>query len=362
MMANQLVAPAGRPAAQQPPPRRPFRYGTRQRFAQLPIQSGATFGFGGTFFAALPNVGFLAEIELRLTGIMTLGAPGVLTTFAPWNMLDQIVVRTNLGAGTIYDTNGYANYALQRISVRAHDPQGAIAAGWADPDTFAAGVAAGGNPWTLVYRIPIAQNYGLQFANGLIDLQSPEVQVTLEGRYAPSGASIVSNFTSFTGTLSAGMLYYEVPNPARVLYPPLLLYRTIMESQVISAVGDQIYTVPREGLIHRLLHVHSLNDARSNAWDRVTLRANLTDELYRYERWQLKRHNQWMYAAPLPTGVFVHEWFGSDGFPNSGDNRDMISSIALSTLESVVNDASGAVGGALNRLDTIRQVTQVVRL
>ncbi len=343
-------------------PKRPFRYGTRQRFAPLPIQSGAAFAFAGPFSTTLPNVGFLSAIVLRLTGTMTLAGAGVLTTFAPWTMLDRITLRTNVGAGTIYDTNGYLNYVLQRISARNYDPQGAIAAGWADADTFAAGVAMGANTWVLTYIIPVAQNYGLQFANGLIDLQSPEVQVTLDGVYAPSGASITTNFTSFTGTLDAGYLYYEVPNPARVMFPPLLLYRSIQQSQTIAAVGDQVLTIPREGLVHRTVHVHTLNDARSNAWDNTRVRANLTDELYRYLRWQLKKQNQWFYGAPLPTGVLVHEWFAAEGYPNTGDNRDMISSEALSTLEVIINDASGATGGAINRVDTVRQVTQIVKL
>jgi hypothetical protein len=186
--------------------------------------------------------------------------------------------------------------------------------------------------------------------------------VTLDGVYAPSGASLVSNFTSFTGTLDAGYLYYEVPNPARVMFPPLLLYRTIQQSQTIAAVGDQVITIPREGLVHRTVHVHTLNDARSNSWDNTRIRANLTDEIYRYLRWQLKRQNQWFYGAPLPTGVLVHEWFASEGLVNSGDNRDMISSEALSTLEVIINDASGATGGTINRIDTVRQVTQIVKL
>lgn len=346
----------GAPVQQQ---RTPFRYGSRQRFAPLPIQSGAAFAVGGTFSGELPRVGFLASVLVQLAGTMTLAAAGVLATRGPWDLVNELIIRINVGAATIYRTTGFGNFVVQRALSRPFDPSGASGPA-ADADVFAAPVAMGANAWVLTYWIPIAQNFGRQSTNGLLNLQAPEIQVNLEGRYG-TGADVVTNFTSFVGTLAAGYLFYEVPNPQQVQYPPLLFFRTIESRQTIVAVGDQTFTAPREGLIHRIMHVVQQNDLRTNNVSRVTLKFNKTDEIYRYDRWQLKWLQNYFYGAPLPVGNFNHDWWVAEGEPGEGDNRDMVSSEALSTLESIVT-TTGALGGALNALDSIRQFSQIVAL
>lgn len=338
----------------------PFRYGSRQRFAPLPVQTGAAYASGGQFSAELPRVGFLSHIWVQLTGTMNLAMAGALTTRGPWDLINELIVRVNVGAATIYRTTGYGNFVLQRALSRLFDVSGASGPP-ADADLYAAGVAMGNNTWTLTYWIPVAQNYGKQSHLGLINLQAPEIQVNLEGRFGAPTDVVTNVGTGFTGTLNAGYLYYEVPDPNRVMYPPLLFFRTIESAQTIVAIGDQTYTFPREGLVHRAFHVVQANDVRTNGVSRVRLVFNKTDDVYRYDRWQLKMLQNYLYAAPLPTGVFAHEWWGAESVVGEGDNRDMISSEALSTLESVVT-TTAAVGGTLNRLDTIRQFSQIVAL
>jgi hypothetical protein len=338
---------------------RPFRYGTRQRFAAVPIASGGSYSSGGSFFAELPRVGFLSHIFVRLAGIMNLGTNGgALKARGPWDLLARLRVRTSMGAATIYDTTGYGNYVVQRLLARHVDLASDV-----DADLYAAPVAQGDNSWVLTYIVPVAHNLGAQSALGLINLQAPEVQVTLEGTYG-APADVVTNVgTGFTGSLSAGYLYYEVPDPREVMYPPLVLHRIIESRQIITAVGDQVYTAPREGILHRLVHIVQQNDARTNAVDRLVIRFNKTDEVYRYDRWQLKVLQKVRYALPLPTGVFAHDFWAADGAgePGYGDQRDMISSEALSTLESIVT-TTGTLGGTLNALDTIREFAQFVSL
>jgi hypothetical protein len=353
----QATMPARAPAAVQQAARRtPFRYGTRQRFAQVPIQSGSTYAAGGSFFAELPRVGFLSHILIRLTGTMNLGTNGgALTTRGPWDLLARILVRTNIGSAVLYDTTGYGNYVVQRIMARPLDVGDA-----ADADLYSAGVAQGNNTWTLTYVLPIAENYGPQFALGLINLQSPELQVTVEGTYGTE-ASVVSNVNNgFSGALAIGYLFYEVPDPREVLYPPVVFHRIIEQRQVISAVGDQIYTVPREGIVHRLVHVVQQNDARTNNVSRIQVRFNRTDYPYVLDRWQLKMLHRLWYSDPLPTGVFSLDWWAAEGLPAQGDNRDMVSSEDLSTLETIVT-TTGSLGGSLNALDVIREFAQFVR-
>lgn len=352
-----MAATSARPAA--PPTQRllPFRFNARQRFAQVPIQSGASFAANGTFFAELPRVGFLSHVLVQLAGTMNLTAAGTLAARGPWDLIARLRLRTSMGAATIYDTTGYGNYVVQRLLGVGFD-----VAQDADADLYAAGLATGNNSWVLTYVIPVAENLGAQSVLGLINLQAPEVQVTVEGSYG-TGASVVSNFNTFTGTLSMGYLYYEVPDPRTVMYPPLLLHRIIETRQVISAVGDQVFTFPREGILHRFAHVVQQNDARVNTVDRLVVRFNKTDEVYRFDRWQLKWLQKYRYEYPLPTGVFAVDLWAADdeGRPGYGDQRDMISAEALSTLESVVT-TTGSLGGTLNALDTIREFAQFLSL
>ena len=342
-----------------PAPRKTFfRYGTRQRFS--PVKTGLAYSSGGRVSVELPRVGFAAAVLARLSGTMTLSAAGALQTRGPWDLVKELALRVNIGASTIYRTTGYGNYVVQRMLTRGFDIQGQGGTPTADADIFSAPVASGANAWNLTYLIPIAENYGKQSHLGLINLQAPEIQVNLDVLFgAPLDAATLA--TGFTGTLDVGYLYYEVPNPARVAWPPLVFFRTIETDQAITAVGDQVFTAPREGLLHRIAHVVQVNDARTNGVDRVTVRFNKTDEVYRYDRWQLKWLQHYSYGAPLPTGVFVLDWWNAETNPGEGDNRDFVSSEALSTLESIVT-TSAAVGGTLNRLDTIRQFTQIIRL
>jgi hypothetical protein len=166
--------------------------------------------------------------------------------------------------------------------------------------------------------------------------------------------------TGFTGTLSIGYLFYEVPDPKDVLYPPVVFHRIIEQRQVIAAVGDQVYTVPREGIIHRLIHVVQQNDVRTNNVSRIQVRFNKSDYPYVFDRWQLKALHRLWYSTPLPTGVFVLDWWAAEGLPGMGDNRDMVSSEDLSTLETIVT-TTGSLGGTLNALDVIREFAQFVR-
>lgn len=332
--------------------RTPFRYGTRQRWA--PVGSVA-YASGGRFSFELPRVGFLASVMLRLSGTMTLSAAGTLTTRGPWDLVNRLTLRVNVGAATLYDSTGFGNFVVQRMLTRGFDPTAS-----ADADVYAAPTASGGNAWALTYWIPVAENFGRQFDLGLVNLQAPEIQVNMDGVFG-APADVVSNATSFAGTLACGYLYYEVPDPQAVQYPPLVFHRIIESRQTISAVGDQIFTAPREGMLLRLAHVVQQNDARTNNVSRLVIRFNKTDEIYRYERAELKWLQHYLYGSPLPTGVFVHEWWAAEGYPGEGDNRDNVSSEELSTLESIVT-TTGTLGGTLNALDSIREFTQIVAL
>lgn len=340
------------PVAQQQPI--PFRYGTRKRFAAVPVQAGGTITAGGRFSTVLPRVGYLSKILLRVDATINLADVGALNLFMPFNLIQRMQVAMNVGSAVLYDTTGYENYIVQRTRRGHRDPA-------TDASLYAAPVAKGDNTWALTYEIPIAGGFGDNFDRGLINLQSGETDVTISGSYA-TAAELTTNPNTMTGTLSIGYEYFELPVDGRVAHPITMLHRIMSSQHVFPATGDQTITIPREGILRKLIHVCSNNDALADTFDNFRLVFNKTDIVVNRRRWEQKMEQNFLYAGDsaiaLPVGIYVHEFEASRGAgaPGWGDNRDLISSESLATLESVITAPVPA--GTVHRIDTIREFDQ----
>lgn len=330
----------------------PFWQNTRHRGQPIPVTSGGTYSAGGNISFTLPKIGFLNAITLRVAGTMTLSNTGVLTNRSPWDMLTRIKVNCNLGSMTVYDTTGYGNYIVQRMSRAGYDP-----AALADATVYAAPVVNGANTWALTYRIPIAANWHKQFGVGLLNLQAQELQVDVEATWA-SATNLISNFTSFAGTLSASYEYFEVPDPRYVEHPELVFHRIAEQRQTIAASGDQTVLVPRQGILYRLAHICQVNTAALTDPTDFRLIFNKSDRIYSEPAWVVRERMLRNYRSNLPSHVFTHDFWSAEGQPGEGNPRDMINSEALSTLESVFSTATSP-SGTLNAVDTIREFAQV---
>jgi hypothetical protein len=292
------------------------------------------------------------------------GTPGV-APLGPWNLVRRLAFRINLGTAVLYSTSGWTNYVLQRI-LRQNSFDLATSP---DADLYAFSTSSGDQSLVLTYLLPIAANFGNDFSVGLVNLQAPEVQATLDlefgqlvGDCYESGATSV--YKSGTQPVAeVGYLYYEVPDPNRVLYPPITFHRILEDSIPVQATGDVIWQLPREGLIMRLGYtVLDNTPARSNAPTQFVVRANRTDEIYRVARWQMKQLQRLRYGSHLPTGVFVHDWWAAmaEGSPGWGDNRDAVNSEAIANLESIVTLPSGFSVGSNSQLLAFREIWQNV--
>jgi hypothetical protein len=341
----------------------PFRAGTRQRFAPVatvPVADNSRQS------VQLPRVGFASHIAVQLDAIVTItGTPGV-APLGPWDLVRRLTFRINLGTAVLYSTSGWSNYVMQRLMTDVFD-----AATSGDPDLYAFSTSSGDQALRLTYLIPLAANFGSDFAVGLVNLQAPEVQATLDlefGRLVGDAYASGSNVVYKTGTQPVariGYWYYEVPDPNRVQYPPLTFHRVLEDEVPLTTGGEVVYTVPREGVVLRLAHTLLNNTpARSNDVSEFVVRANKTDEIYRLDRWQLKQIQLFRYGTQLPTGVFVHDWWAANdhGSPGYGDTRDAISSEALSTLEDILQLASTFTAGSNARLKVVREILQFVAL
>jgi hypothetical protein len=337
----------------------PFRMGTRQRRAKVGTIAYATASAGNPL--PLPRVGLLSAIILQFRGTVTLSGAGALADLGPWNLLSRIKVNSNIGSASIVDVTGYGAYLMQKWVARGWLPDNAgVGSTTVNADIHAAPVAMGANTWVLTWVIPISANRGVNFETGLINLQAPEVTVTVEPTFGAllDPATLV---TATTGNLHVFYEYYEIPDPRKFTLPPLTLVRCLEEQQAVGATGDNIYTVPRMGTVLQLIHRTNLNGVRSDSIDSHSIKFNKTDTVYADERQELRVFERFMYASPPIVGATYRDFWNAYDDVSQGDTRDAIDSEQLTTLESIVTVSSGAGLGANNNfLASIRRILQIL--
>lgn len=331
---------------------RPFRSETRQRIQRI---AGGALTLGTPQTLEVPRVGFLSGILVTVRGDVTL-AGGAMSDLGPWNLLRRLRLETNLGATSIVDVSGYGAFLANN-----HRTLGVTGTG----DTSdAAGRTYRFNTGTdgvlLHYWVPVAMNDGANFSVGMLNLQAPEIRVTLTLDPVADIATVHTGASAPALSYELTYYYYEVPSPHLAKWPPLILHRTLEDSQPISTTGEQIYTVPRQGTVLQLTHLVRLNGARNSAdVGMIGLRFNKTDDVYRIPGIQHDFFYMHNHGRVPTTGEFMWDLFHADSVPNMGDMRDAVDSEQLSTFEAVLDIASGATLGVGNNfLVTQRRIVQ----
>lgn len=340
----------------------PLRSGTRQR--RQKVGTIAYAANSALTSQELPRVGLLNRIMIQFRGTVTLSAAGALTDLGPWNILQRLRVNANIGAASIVDVSGFGGYMIQPLVEEVGfrpDLAGVGAGTTPNADIHAAPVAMGANTWVLTWFIPIAANTGMQFGSGLINLQSPETRVTVD-LLTGNITDPATNVTAITGNFHVYYMYFELPDPRQFALPPLMLVRWLEDQQAISGTGDSVYTVPRQGILLQLLHRVTLNAARSDSFDSVTIRFNKTDSPYVLERQWVKAIERLQTGLNPLTGIVPWDFWHANSDISAGDTRDAIDTEELSTLESIVTVSSGAVLGANNNfLASVRRIIQFLQ-
>ncbi|HET8676042.1 MAG TPA: hypothetical protein VFO63_09670 [Blastocatellia bacterium] len=340
--------------------RLPFRRNTRQRIRQ--VGAAQTLAGGGSALAATANfqldrVGLLNYLLVIVRATVTLAGAGTFATLGPWSLINRFRVDLNLGNMNLVDISGWKAYQFAKILFRGWAPDGG---GNFAPNatTFSAPVAMGANTWIIPYLIPISANPGSQFDSGLISLQAPEVQVNVQARVAAAGADFVTMFTSVTAmSVELHQCYFEYPDPQAVMLPPGQIVRTVEVSTPIAATGDTIYTIDRQGTLLQLLSTVLLNNARADAGlSRLRLVANINDTIYDLLTPVAKFKNQFDYSAPGDTGVWGCDLWHAGENPSSYDDRDVIDSEVLTTLQWILTADSGLGAAGTNFFNTARRV------
>jgi len=329
----------------------PFRQGSRQRKRQ----SGTTQSLAGgaNALAAVANftldkVGMLNYLLIRVQATVTLSAAGAFATNGPWSVVDRICVDLNLSNMNLYDCDGRMSYDISRSMQRgfALDGGGNYTP---SPLVFSAPVAIGANLWNLWYLVPISANPGSDFDTGLINLQAPEVQCTVQVRMAPAGANFVTNFTSLTlATVELHQCYFSSLDPRAVILPLGQVVRTVQTTLPVVATGGNLYTVERQGKLMSTLTRFVANGVRSDSVDRLQIIANINDTMYDetapFNAAEFERD----YSIPKPVGIFYKDFWHAREDPSMGDGRDLVNLEVLTTFQQNLQVSSGAVLGSGN--------------
>src|SRR5438309_2009397 len=335
----------------------PFRRGARQRFDLVGNVAFAS-GLSG-LPQRLPQVGFLNYVALNVTGSMSGAGGNVLNADGPWNLIRRARVTLNTGI-TVDDCTGFGWFCTNCLLRSVFNPA-ASALG----DVFAAPVTGAANTWNWWLFIPVAANDGLNSDAGLITLQTEELVAQVEVDWATEATAITGGAPAFTvARADVHLLFYEVPDPRVVVYPPLnLVFRTIEDRTPINSPGDARYPILRQGTLHQLLHIVRINSVRDTAdVTAIRLELNRSDKVYRFLRGAQLLHQRLRYGNDLPTGVFVWDWWNAYNDSSHGDARDFVNTEAVAQTDSVVEIAAGAaLGGAgTNNIDTVRRFDQIL--
>lgn len=341
----------------------PLRRATRPRIR--PVQTVAAAP-GDTAQVILPRVGYLAGYLINFTGTINTGAGPALGALGAHNLLTRIRLTTNIGTAVVHDLSGWAANAF---AAGYASPLGGGAVlstaggGFTTPfaDVFAAPlVASSANSWNLNWFLPVSANLGQNFDVGLVNLQAPETQVTVELQQATT-AQLGTSITSYTGSFRVSYIFFEVPDPRLAEVAPAILVRLLEDVQPISAQGENVYTVPRQGSVMALAHGVVLNGALSDGFDRLELRFNKSDYAQTLHRTEARVFERMLTGAQPVIGTVHHfPMFNDFGLIQTGDGRDLVDSEELTTLESVVN-ITGSLGAGNNVLRSTRRTYAILQ-
>lgn len=368
--------------AQQPPQKKPFRYGTVRRR----INIGTFSMVPGTQLPSvvIPQVGMLARVLYDVEGGYT-GATAPLVV-ANFDGMDAILARAqvslNNGSANLVDLSGVGVNAInQNINPSLPIKRGTPGTGNVTGSGFPLAIGAG----TFTYKgfLPVNANQRRQFEMGLINLQAPEIRATVNLSFNSLATlfTVPANCTLFTATVNLSYEYYEIPNVNLFSLPPLTLVRSLEEAPVaIAATGVQIYQLPRLGTMieyHGVMVLNLLYTTVLTKTSELALRYNKTDvqmdmfigdiETYEAELWgsgvgpavtpSAATDNAQTFMNP--TMLTLNLWSASDRERNGGDFRDAIDTEENTTTELLITVTAGtALNAGKDNFFHVRRVVQ----
>jgi hypothetical protein len=338
--------------------RKPFAMNTRKN---IQYAGFLTFAAGQAVSLLLPKVGYLSALYILFDGSLTLSGAGSLADSSPWALFNRISLSYNLAAAKVIDLTGYDAFLVSSKIEPCFRPDAAgIGATTPHATQFVAPVASGANTAKFGFKLPCAANGGDNFDAGLINLQAPEIQCSLDVLFG-AVTDYAALATAGTGTAHVYVEYFEVPDPRTVMQPPQILHRVVSDLIPVTATGDNVLPVVRQGTMLQMINTVRLNGARSESYDSHQLVFNKTTYPYRQDRRLLRFQNRMQNGFDWPTGVFDIDLWHSSSLYSAGGLRDAIDNEELANFDQIITVTSGAtLGSGNNSIATVRRFLQVV--
>jgi hypothetical protein len=327
----------------------PFRQGSRQRKRQSSAtQQVPTPGLGQAVNFILEKVGMLNYLVINVKGTVNLTGVGTFAAGGPWSLVDRIRVDLNLSNMNLVDADGPMCYAMARQMFRSWGPDGAGI--WIpNPTSYSAPVASGDNTWSLPFFIPISANPGDSNDTGMINMQAPEVQLTVQVRLTPNGANVVDTFNTLTNaTIELHQCYFSSLDPRAVILPLGQVVRMVQFTQPVVATGENTITIERQGKLMNTLTRFIANGAPSDGIDRLQIIANINDTMYDETNFFNSFEYERDYSQPRQVGTFYKDFWHAKENPGSGDGRDLINLEVLTTFQQKLFVSQGTTLGSGN--------------
>lgn len=346
---------------------------TRQNIRTI---DALTFSAGQRATLALPRVGYLARLHWHFNGTATVtlgGGTATLDGLGPWNTMNRVRVQANSGTD-IFSVSGYGGLLVDEViappgrGYLVAEGQRASALSYAT-QVYNAPTASGANTWDFGGTIPIAVNDMSEL--GLVLLQNELASITFGLEFNSSLYSTTASVApvlvtgaatvTLTGTVTPTIEYFAVPVEPEARPDISWLHQVLETTQPVGAVGDNTIPLIRENVYLGILHHVILNNTPNTTdIDRVRLSVNNSETPYdtlKRGQIQLQRRRN---NVDLPLGVWFIDLF-NQGFPNAGDERDILNGKRTSELNSVVTIAAAAtLGSNASKINTITR--QLVRL
>lgn len=335
---------------------------TRQMI--LPVAEQATYSSGGTSQIRLPKMGLLSALHVHVSGTMTntlntgtaaLGSKG------PWNLIKEFILRTNQGVD-IVKVGGHSAHVLD-VATAGHlyEPDDGQRSATRN-GVYRAGAAAGANSWDYWIKIPVTPND--RDLIGLLLLQTDQMQADVLINWNTAYATDISAPITVTGNATAAFvgtaeLYLELYTlPAEKEAAPDLstLFVTLEQSDPISGVGENRFSLPRPHKYARILHSVEINGALdATNISKLELKYNYNDNVYNLSQSAFQYLLRRRYGRDLPDGAYIWDLM-FQGAPGYGGGRDLIDAAAVSDLSTYLTVASGTTFGSGN--NWLRTTTQ----
>lgn len=212
------------------------------------------------------QAGYLRELLILLSGALTTTTTALtlLDNFAPWGLLSNVQVNSNVQAGVINVSgiglnwidqvlfglekmgNSFDTTSSSTPAATVDEPQGGPAGSASNPvpSLYQIPLAAGTATLILPWFVPLAQKINtLDGYVGIWDLQDPSIQMVLN--YTPGSPTNATPFSVVEGTASTGAgLFTQAANTSVLATPAMDIVR-VMYDPPLDPQND-----PEFGYVH----------------------------------------------------------------------------------------------------------------